>query len=334
MATIDLPTVSVIIPTFKHEQFIAQTLESVLSQTRRPDEIIVVNDGSPDGTDSAVQPFLDRVTYAKQQNGGISAALNCGVNIASGEYMLCLASDDWLCPNALEVLAAPLDLDPEVGVSYADIFLVGERGQLLAEEFPRRSSRRTGKQDATRSLIEGNFIPAMACLVRAEALRDAGGFRDYPYSQDWAMWLQLALNGWRFFGSEEQVAYYRRHGGNTTHSRNEAAGLINAIDMLRGFQGVGDNQTHMLAKEFERAVAEYERCLARVELNAGRTARARRRYFRLLRSDRCKTIAVCGLVLSMMPVRMQRVALRRRSRALPAPHLDRSYHPSVEAARL
>ncbi|HZT95212.1 MAG TPA: glycosyltransferase family A protein, partial [Chloroflexota bacterium] len=101
--------ISVIVPAYNHERFIVRTLESLTLQTRPADEIIVVNDGSPDDTETAVAPFLNDIDYIRQPNRGVAAALNRGLERATGDYFLFLASDDYLAPHALEVLATTLD---------------------------------------------------------------------------------------------------------------------------------------------------------------------------------------------------------------------------------
>ena len=172
------PTTTVVIPAFNHELFIAQTLESVLCQTRLPKEVIVVNDGSPDNTDMAVAPYLDRVTYVRQANTGVSGALNRGIGMASGDYLLFLASDDWLAPNAIELTAEVMDSHPEVGLVHAAVTRVDAHGNILSQARDWRAP--FGKHAEVASLIRGNYVPAMGALVRAQAIRNAGPFTRVP----------------------------------------------------------------------------------------------------------------------------------------------------------
>jgi len=301
MSSDHVRSISVIIPTYMHERFIAQTLDSVLAQTRPSCEVIVVNDGSPDDTDAAVAPYLGRITYLKQANTGVSSALNRGMTVAFGDYLLFIASDDWLCPDALEKLAQPLDNHPDVGLSYGEVFMVDEAGRPSPETFPRRTCRRVGKHDASEALIMGNFIPAMATLVRSSAARAAGAFAEYPYSQDWALWLQIALRRWLFFGVSDQVAYYRRHAGNTSRGSNELAILEDAIKMLRS-SGKRRHVSHDdLTPLFRRSIAAYESRLAWIYLDAGRAKDARRTYFRVLGTPNLAAAGALGLILSFLP---------------------------------
>ena len=88
--------VSVIIPTYNRSQFVTEAIDSVLDQTYSNIEIIVVNDGSLDDTEQKLLPYMDRITYIKKANGGISLAINAGLRVAKGKYIARLDDDDLL----------------------------------------------------------------------------------------------------------------------------------------------------------------------------------------------------------------------------------------------
>src|SRR6185369_5886632 len=98
------PKVSVIIPAYNIASFIVETLESVFAQTFTDYEVIVVNDGSPDteNFEGALRPYLDRIVYLKEENGGASVARNAGLQAARGEFVAFLDGDDVWLPNYLE----------------------------------------------------------------------------------------------------------------------------------------------------------------------------------------------------------------------------------------
>lgn len=108
------PTVSVVIPVYNGAKYVGEALESVFAQTLRPSEVIVVDDGSTDGTGEVVRGF-ETVTYVYQANAGASAARNLGVDRASGEYIAFLDHDDVWSPFKLERQVALLRDDPRVG---------------------------------------------------------------------------------------------------------------------------------------------------------------------------------------------------------------------------
>src|SRR5262245_19101881 len=97
-----MPNVSVIIPAYNAEAFIADTIRSVLAQTYQDFEVIVVDDGSRDGTAKALQPFESRVRLHTQANAGVATARNTGVGLATGTFIAFLDADDLWLPHKLE----------------------------------------------------------------------------------------------------------------------------------------------------------------------------------------------------------------------------------------
>src|SRR5690349_3602213 len=109
-----MPKVSVIIPTYNRAQFIARAVDSVLEQTYKDFEIIVIDDGSSDNTQEILKAYEGKIRYVYQQNKGISAARNRGIQEAKGEYIAFLDSDDVWKPEKLSVQVAILDVNPHV----------------------------------------------------------------------------------------------------------------------------------------------------------------------------------------------------------------------------
>lgn len=108
------PKVSVIVPCYNQAQFLAETLDSVLAQTHENWECIVVNDGSTDNTETVAKEYCDRdqrFVYLKKENGGLSSARNAGLDIAKGEYVQFLDSDDILLPNKFECQIRMMEID-------------------------------------------------------------------------------------------------------------------------------------------------------------------------------------------------------------------------------
>src|SRR5690348_1122151 len=113
-----MPRVTVVIPTYRHRDFILQTLDSVFAQTMRDFEVIVVNDGSPDDTAALLAPLVatSRVAYFEQPNQGQSRARNLGIQHARGQYIALLDDDDLWPRDKLEWQAQFLDDNPDVGM--------------------------------------------------------------------------------------------------------------------------------------------------------------------------------------------------------------------------
>lgn len=110
------PRVSVIMPAYKCAGIIGKALESLVRQTRPPDEIIVVDDGSPDDVAGAVKAYADWVRYLRKENGGASSARNAGLDVSTGDLIAFLDSDDWWHPAKLADQLAVFERYPEVGL--------------------------------------------------------------------------------------------------------------------------------------------------------------------------------------------------------------------------
>ena len=119
---IQSPTVAVIIPTYNRAQLVVQALESVLTQSRPPDEIIVVDDGSTDTTAEMLAGFEGRIKYLRKPNGGVPSALNHGLAATGAEYVGVIDDDDLLMPDAIERHLAFLHAHPEVDFSYSGCY--------------------------------------------------------------------------------------------------------------------------------------------------------------------------------------------------------------------
>src|SRR3954471_2818785 len=109
----DDPLVSVVIPTYNRASLIAESLDSVFAQTYPRLEVIVIDDGSTDGTENAVAPYLDRIIYVRQKNQGLAGARNAGFAKASGEYIAWLDSDDLWNPEKTALQLAYLRKRPD-----------------------------------------------------------------------------------------------------------------------------------------------------------------------------------------------------------------------------
>lgn len=183
-------TVSVIIPVYNGSQYVKTAIDSVLEQTFRDVEIIVVDDGSTDNSKSVVSPYVQsgRVKYLYQANGGLSAARNAGIRAASGKYFKFLDCDDYLFPRQLELQVAHLKGKQNV-LSVSDHVVRSDDGK----EKTKKINLGTGNQLAR--LISGNF-PVHNVLVEAEPVVKAGGFDvELRSLEDADLWLRLLLEG-------------------------------------------------------------------------------------------------------------------------------------------
>lgn len=209
--------ISVIIPTYNRAQFIAETIESVLAQTRPAGEVVVVDDGSTDSTREVVARFGERVRYVWQENSERSVTRNHGLALTSGEYVSFLDSDDCWLPETLAELCGALDAEPAVALVAAGCAIVREDGQALDVFYPGGGVEGV-LTDAFRQLLQSNLIGSpSAVLVRRSALETAGRFdedRRLLGVEDWELWARLAFHA-PILCRRRPLVRYRRHRSNT-----------------------------------------------------------------------------------------------------------------------
>ena len=126
-----MPKVSVIIPTYNREEFITETIKSVLNQTYKDFEIIVVDDGSTDNTKQKLEPFKSKIKLIEQKNSERAVARNNGVKSSSGEYIAFLDSDDLWIKNKLENQVNFLDEKKDFILTYGQSFRINEHGKPI-----------------------------------------------------------------------------------------------------------------------------------------------------------------------------------------------------------
>ncbi|MCL4294780.1 MAG: glycosyltransferase [Anaerolineae bacterium] len=213
----NIPRVSVIIPTYNRKAYIQEAINSVLTQTYQDLELIVVDDGSTDGTGDVLKQFQQQIRYILQTNQGVSVALNRGILMARGQLIAILADDDLWLPHKLERQVAYLDAHPDVALVCNSALPIDSNGQCLSRETEERFHIPEG-------LVPFETIfwrcPVNACtiLAKREALMQAGLFDvTMRYGEDWDMWARLALRSLIAF-VPEPLTYCRVHTGGTQTS--------------------------------------------------------------------------------------------------------------------
>jgi glycosyltransferase involved in cell wall biosynthesis len=228
MTSHNKPLVSVIIPSYNHEQYIGEAIESALASSISEIEVLVVEDGSTDDSLKAIASIKDpRVRLFRQQNLGAHAAINRGVEMASAPWVAILNSDDRFLPTKLE---RHLDLhreDPSLEAGASRVRYIDADGKPLpvdgyhVRNYERAKKAGTKHDTLFASLLGRNHLVTTSCLfVCKEVFRELGGFPPLRYVHDWFMFLTLAGRG-RFLVVEEELAEYRRHGSNTIAENDE-----------------------------------------------------------------------------------------------------------------
>lgn len=168
-----MPRISVIIPTYNCAAFLPETLESVFAQTYSDLEIILVDDGSTDNTPTVVAPYLNRITYVRQKNGGLPAARNTGIRAAKGELIALLDADDlWIVDKLKRQL--PRFGDAEVGIVYSDFSVRYTDGRFQQSYLVNRPLASEGY--VLENYIRSRFLFPSTMVIRQKCFEEFGLF--------------------------------------------------------------------------------------------------------------------------------------------------------------
>ena len=222
-----MPTVSVIIHTYNNEKFIAETVESVLNQTYKDYEIIVVDDGSEDGTRDALIPYMQKIRYHYKENGGIASAKNAGISLSETEFVAFLDHDDLWVPDKLQLQMEHFNENPQIGLVYAKYTSFRDGKEL-------RTKPEKGYSGwIFKELLAKSFIQTSTVVVKRECL-DAVGPYDETFSlgDEYDMFLRIAQKFQCGF-VDKGLTRYRVHDTNASNNDflfdNENLGVYKKI---------------------------------------------------------------------------------------------------------
>ncbi len=206
--------VSVIVPAYNHAAYVRECIDSALNQTYPDVEVVVVDDGSTDGTYEILRTYGDRITLIRQENRGTQAARNTAIRASTGEFIALLDSDDVWLPHKLE-RQIPLLADQRVGLVYGYAYRVDASGQIsdggrpFGEVMPATLSQ-------VEALLIRNPVPTLSAVFRRTCISSLGGFDEaFVGIADRDMWLRIASR-WRVLCLPEPEGYYSVHPLNTT----------------------------------------------------------------------------------------------------------------------
>jgi glycosyltransferase involved in cell wall biosynthesis len=217
--------VSVVIPAYNAERVLARAIRSALAQTLRPLEIIVVDDGSTDGTYDVAASFGPEVTVFRQKNTGPSGARNFGIENAKGEWIAFLDSDDQWKPNKLEA-QLPLLSKPSVALVHSRPGM--HDGEVLPDQF------------TFETLWKRNYIFTSTAIIRRSVINSVGGFHTgLMTSEDYHLWLRVAHGGHLIVGSSEDLCVYSPEDGSLSGDADRMLkGELASLDLLAAQLGL------------------------------------------------------------------------------------------------
>lgn len=274
------PAVSVIIPAYNVAPYIAEAIESVLAQTFKEYEIIVINDGSPDTAEleRALEPYREHLVYLKQENRGAAAARNAGLYVARGEFVAFLDADDWWLPDFLRSQMDFIKQHAPCDFVYADALLFGETpvaGKTYMQTAP-------SKGEVTfESLITARCnVITSGVVARRQLILDVGLFDEHLLrAHDFDLWLRLVRHGARAAYQKKVLLTYRVRpdslSGNAIQrvereleaydkierhldlSPDEHALMAGVVTRLQADLKLERGKLHLAREEFEAAAREF-----------------------------------------------------------------------------
>lgn len=212
------PLVTIITPCFNSENYIAETLNSVMAQDYPNWECIVVDDGSTDNSATIVKEMSarePRIKYLIQPNSGASTARNKGIKESRGKYILPLDSDDLIHPSYLTKAVDILESHPKIKVVYCDVKLFGDKNKDLIH-----------KDYSFKSLITQNML-VVSSMYRREDYDKTNGYDPRMFSsEDWEFWISLLKDGGEVFKIPEHLLYYRKHAGSKNKKNHKKRAIL------------------------------------------------------------------------------------------------------------
>ena len=224
MSGAEVISFSVVMPAYNTAAWVGPAIESVLNQTRRDFELIVVDDGSTDDTVATVERFVrqnERISLITQPHRGSSAARNAAIARSVGEYVSFIDSDDLWLPCYLEVMATTLAGHPRAAVAHTDAWVLFDEIKKIARGTAMGAYQPPAVPGEPlaflRALLEHSNFVYGATTVRRRVLVEVGGFREGLMSSlDYELWMRIAAHGHSFVRCPENLAVYRRRADQIT----------------------------------------------------------------------------------------------------------------------
>jgi len=245
-----LKLVSIVMPAYNSEKFIAESIESILNQTYTNWELFIIDDGSIDNTHNIIKKYADndnRIKYIFQTNQKQGKARNNGIKISNGELIAFLDSDDLWVPEKLEVQISFLN-NCNADLVFSDGYIFKNNKKDAKHSFETISGYLKGK-DAIELFLERNRIPILSVLVYKSAIEKVGGFIEdieIQNVEDYHLWLKLLIKGFSFVGMTNKLVYYRQHDSQIT--KNDSLASEKVFYMLSNYLEVPEIYNRQLLK--------------------------------------------------------------------------------------
>ena len=295
------PAVSVIIPCYKVTAYVREALDSVMAQTFRDFEVIVVNDGCPDtaNLEGALRPYLREIVYIKQDNLGVSGARNAGIRAARASVLAFLDGDDIWEPEYLQCQFSFLQEDPGIDLVYPNAVLLGHRlkGSLFMDLFPSQG------EVTLESLVKRRCHVTSSLMARREIILRAGGYDlNLRSCEDLDLWIRVAKIGGRFAYHSKPLYRYRIHGrGLASDTLGMQRNLVAMLEAQRRTLDLLPHERQWFDEELAQEQGALDFLLGRRELYAGNRAQALEYLTRASRVVRGRNLPLTVVALRFVP---------------------------------
>jgi len=296
-----MPEVSVIIPTYNYVKYIEKAIDSVLAQTCKDFEIIVVDDGSTDNTREIIEnQYKDKVKYFYQENKGAPVARNFGLRKAEGVFVVFLDADDWLMPEALLSRLEYLKKHSNCGWVYGACYYYDEYGREVTERFHlypfAYRNRREG--NILGHMLLGELIHTPTVMINRDLLLDVGGFDiTLPCLQDYELWLRVAVRSPVGFLDECNVVVVT-HAGSISRSRTD--GYRTRLKIMRQAEIMYPEVVRKLGYKWQRKFAKVIAERGRHMTIEGDVSGGRKLLLEAIKKDPCYPRHYLGYVKTLL----------------------------------
>lgn len=232
------PLVSVLLPVYNAEKYIQQCLASIFRQSYANFELIVVNDGSTDGSEGVIKNYKDsRMVYVKNEiNQGVASTLNKGITLAKGKYIARIDADDMMLPDRLQKQVAFMEDNPEYVLLGSGHYIVGENGLPFDRFIPAN-----GCHEIKTTMLFYNCMSHPTVMYRAKQAKELRYSTEFKHCEDYELWLRMSKTG-KVANLPEPLVQYRIHKQNTS--------LGNQKEMQQ-------NVMELLARELDNLTIDY-----------------------------------------------------------------------------
>jgi glycosyltransferase involved in cell wall biosynthesis len=259
----EAPLVSVIIPAYNVECYVAAAIDSALAQTYPNVEVVVVDDGSTDRTAEVVAGYGDRVVTVTQENRGLAGARNAGIRAAAGSVLALLDADDLWLPERLERCVPLLTARPEIGMVTSDAYVIEETVKTTKRCYgDRRRYPFPAHEDEQLDIIAKRNFLFISVVFRRSLVDRCGGFDEsMRRAEDYELWTRFLLSGSRAAFVPEPLGYYRVRADSLSASKEQWGAHLSVLE--RHLPELWRRGAHARARDAyeigERLVARGER---------------------------------------------------------------------------